>query len=82
VLAEARAAEYADELAGAELLGTVPGAALLGRSYVPLFGYFAEAPNAFRVLSAEFVTTEDGTGIGIWHRDSARTTSEYARRPG
>jgi isoleucyl-tRNA synthetase len=63
VLAEARVAEYADELEGAELLGTVTGAALVGRSYVPLFPYFADAPNAFRVLSADFVTTEDGTGI-------------------
>jgi len=63
VLAEARADEYADELAGAELLGTVLGSALVGRSYVPLFPYFADAPNAFQVLAADFVTIEDGTGI-------------------
>ena len=43
--------------------GTVAGSALVGRRYAPLFPYFADAPNAFRVLSAEFVSTEDGTGV-------------------
>ena len=43
--------------------GTVAGSALVGRRYAPLFPYFADAPNAFRVVSAEFVSTEDGTGV-------------------
>ena len=41
----------------------VPGSALQGRRYRPLFPYFAATPGAFRVLAGDFVTTEDGTGI-------------------
>lgn len=41
----------------------IKGRDLAGLSYVPLFPYFAEHPNAFSVLVGEFVTTEDGTGI-------------------
>ena len=63
LIGESRAAEYGPELAGAELVGTVAGAELVGRTYRPLFGYFAAEPNAFRVLAADFVTTEEGTGI-------------------
>jgi isoleucyl-tRNA synthetase len=39
------------------------GSELVGRTYTPLFNYFAETPSAFQVLGAEFVTTEDGTGV-------------------
>jgi isoleucyl-tRNA synthetase len=39
------------------------GSALLGLTYEPLFPYFADQPNAFRVLADGFVTTGDGTGI-------------------
>ena len=51
------------ELAGAEEVGTLLGRELAGRSYRPLFPFFSETENAFRVLSAEFVNTEEGTGI-------------------
>lgn len=38
---------------------------LLGRSYEPLFDYFADCrtDGAFRVVAADFVSIEDGTGI-------------------
>lgn len=36
---------------------------LAGLEYEPLFSYFADTPKAFRVVSAEFVSTEDGTGV-------------------
>ncbi|MFA6107369.1 MAG: isoleucine--tRNA ligase [Candidatus Latescibacterota bacterium] len=38
---------------------------LLGMSYEPLFGYFADRRDqgAFRVVAADFVSTEDGTGV-------------------
>lgn len=36
---------------------------LVGLEYEPLFPYFADTENAFRVREADFVTTEDGTGI-------------------
>jgi isoleucyl-tRNA synthetase len=63
LLSQSRAAHYADELEGAELLGTVPGASLVGRSYRPPFDYFADQPNAFVVLGDEFVATDEGTGV-------------------
>ncbi len=48
-----------------EIQRRVKGSDLAGRSYRPLFPYFAdlEAEGAFRVVTADFVTTEDGTGI-------------------
>ncbi|SOJ54956.1 Isoleucine--tRNA ligase [Mycobacterium simulans] len=64
VLAAARLAAYARELGEEpELLGTYRGADLLGTRYLPPFSFFMDSPNAFRVLSADFVTTEDGTGM-------------------
>ncbi len=39
------------------------GAVLAGLSYEPLFPYFAQQPNSFRLLIDSFVTTGDGTGI-------------------
>ena len=35
----------------------------MGRRYTPLFPYFSGTENAFRVLGAGFVTTDDGTGV-------------------
>ncbi len=62
----ARVGAYAKEFANATQVATVKGSELAGRRYVPLFPYFAndpENPNAHQVLAADFVTTEDGTGI-------------------
>jgi len=36
---------------------------LIGLEYEPLFPYFANTENAFRVVSADFVTTGEGTGV-------------------
>lgn len=64
VLAEARVAAYARELGEEpEILGTYAGRDLLDTRYLPPFPYFSDAPNSFRVLPADFVSTEDGTGI-------------------
>src|SRR3954449_12379870 len=63
VIGDARAAAYEKELAGATRTGTVKGADLVGHTYTPLFAYFRDEPGAFRVLGADFVTTEDGTGV-------------------
>lgn len=64
VLAEARLAAYAREF-GEEpaVVATYRGVDLLDVGYVPPFPYFMDSPNAFRVLPAEFVSTEDGTGL-------------------
>ncbi|UIP92236.1 isoleucine--tRNA ligase [Wolbachia endosymbiont of Anopheles demeilloni] len=36
---------------------------LAGLSYRPLFDYFKDTKNAFRVFIADYVTAEDGTGV-------------------
>ena len=63
IIASARVVSYEKELEGAEVIATLKGSELVGRSYTPLFPFFADTENAFRVLGAEFVTTEDGTGV-------------------
>ncbi|NBU48415.1 MAG: hypothetical protein EBS34_13450 [Flavobacteriales bacterium] len=42
---------------------TFKGQDLIGLKYKPLFPFFKNANNAFQILDANFVTTEDGTGI-------------------
>ena len=39
------------------------GSELVGLEYEPLFPYYKDTPNAFRVVAAEFVSTTDGTGV-------------------
>jgi isoleucyl-tRNA synthetase len=63
ILASARLVSYEKELEGAELVRTIQGSELVGKKYTPLFPFFADVENAFQVLGAEFVTTEDGTGV-------------------
>lgn len=67
LLAEARVGAYARELAGEgeepQVLGSYRGSELLDMRYTPPFPYFMDSANAFRVLAADFVSTEDGTGI-------------------
>ncbi len=63
VLGAACAAKYEKELAGFERVATLKGAELAGRPYEPLFPFFASQPNAFRVLTAEFVDVAEGTGV-------------------
>ncbi len=46
-----------------EVVKEVAGSALVGLTYEPLFPYYASTPNAFRVVAADFVTTENGTGV-------------------
>ncbi|MEU4563753.1 isoleucine--tRNA ligase [Actinoplanes sp. NPDC023936] len=65
LLGAGRVGAYAKELEGYEQTGTVLGRDLVGRRYTPLFDFLVEqgGPNAFQVLGADFVTTEDGTGV-------------------
>lgn len=75
ILGEGRLSAYAAEL-GVEDVEQLPivarfkGTELAGRRYQPIFPYFygrdeaqAPGPNAFQVIEAQFVTTEDGTGL-------------------
>lgn len=64
LLAEALVGAYAKELGEQhEVLSVHPGVDLVGLKYQPIFDYFADTENAFQVLAADYVTTEDGTGI-------------------
>jgi len=63
LLAGTRLAAYARELGEVTVVATTRGADLAGRSYTPPFDYFVGRENAHRVLVADFVTTEDGSGI-------------------
>ncbi|MBP2473659.1 isoleucyl-tRNA synthetase [Crossiella equi] len=66
LLAEARLAAYARELgedAAERVVARYKGSELVGRRYTPVFPFFAGRENAHQVLTADYVTTEDGTGV-------------------
>ena len=63
ILAEARLDSYEREFGEAQRVGTLLGSDLVGRTYQPLFDYFSDTESAFRILGADFVTTQDGTGV-------------------
>ena len=62
IIAEDLASKYEKEI-GDNVVGKIKGSDLVGIKYEPLFDYFKDAENAFQILAAEFVTTEDGTGL-------------------
>lgn len=62
-MAEARLAAYYKNAEDYEVVERMKGKALYGLAYEPLFPYFKDRANAFRVLNDVFVTTEDGTGL-------------------
>lgn len=62
-VAAARRHAYKKLLDQAIRIEKLPGSALVGLKYEPLFPYFADTPNAFQVLPADFVSTEDGAGV-------------------
>ncbi len=65
VLGAATVGGYERELADAELVGTITGDQLVGRTYTPLFDYFADHKErgAFRILAADFVDVSEGVGV-------------------
>ncbi|MFZ2176078.1 MAG: isoleucine--tRNA ligase [Rhodococcus sp. (in: high G+C Gram-positive bacteria)] len=64
VLAKDRLGHYARELGEApEVISEHKGADLVGLSYDPPFDFFVGHENAHRVIAADYVTTESGTGI-------------------
>lgn len=58
-----------------EIIKELKGSDLVGLTYEPLFPYFKDSENSFRILTADFVTTEDGTGIV--HLAPAFGTDDY-----
>ncbi|KQU66447.1 isoleucine--tRNA ligase [Phycicoccus sp. Root101] len=70
VIGEARLAAYAKDLFGADeqdpasrIVERLKGSDLVGRSFTPPFDYYLGHDKAHRVFPADFVTTEDGTGL-------------------
>ena len=64
ILAEPLVGAYAKELGEErEVVATFAGAELEGLVYEPVFDFFADNPNSFQIIVADYVTTEDGTGI-------------------
>ena len=68
IIADALRSHYEAELGDGEVVEMLKGADLVGRTYTPLFDYFADTEahgteRAFQVIAADFVTVEDGTGI-------------------
>ena len=63
VLGAETVAAYDAQLGAARHCGTITGDRLVGRTYTPLFGYFAHRSDGFRVLAADFIDTAEGTGI-------------------
>ena len=64
---------------GFEILDTFKGADLLGLRYTPLFDHFTDHEQAdvcWQVVAADYVTTEDGTGIV--HTAPAFGADDYA----
>ncbi|ERP39072.1 isoleucine--tRNA ligase [Chitinivibrio alkaliphilus] len=64
ILAEARLSAYYKNESDYTVVETYTGRDLTGLSYTPMFPYFAErSEKFFQVHTADFVSTEDGTGI-------------------
>ncbi|MEP6296308.1 MAG: isoleucine--tRNA ligase, partial [Ilumatobacter sp.] len=68
IIADALVANHEAEFGEAERVDTLKGSDLVGRRYTPLFDFFTDTDlhgteNAWQVLGADFVSTEDGTGI-------------------
>ena len=63
LLAENLVAGYAKELGDYEIEHTYAGQELAGLGYQPPYDFFLDEPKAFRILVADYVTTEDGAGV-------------------
>ncbi|QPK78495.1 isoleucine--tRNA ligase [Corynebacterium lizhenjunii] len=63
IMAQALVGTLAKELGEVEVLQTFTGSQLAGFSYQPIFDFFPQLRNGFQVIEADYVTTEDGTGV-------------------
>ena len=65
IIAEASLERYAPEVADYKQIATLKGADLVGRTYEPLFPFFADKKRegAFRVVRASFIEMGEGTGV-------------------
>ncbi|PKZ89712.1 isoleucine--tRNA ligase [Trueperella bernardiae] len=69
LLAKARLRAYAKELGeDPQVVAEYKGSDLQGKKYYPIFDYYTRedekpGPNAWQIRTAEYVSTEDGTGL-------------------
>jgi isoleucyl-tRNA synthetase len=65
IIAEASRERYQAELAPYTAVATLKGSELVGRTYQPLFPFFADKKKegAFRVIPADFIELGEGTGV-------------------
>jgi len=63
ILAKARLGSYYQEEDGYEILEEFKGGDLEEKTYEPIYPYFQDLKNGFRILTADFVSIEDGTGV-------------------
>ncbi|MBS0623280.1 MAG: isoleucine--tRNA ligase [Verrucomicrobia bacterium] len=63
ILAASRVTSWFEE--GTQVVASLKGSSLAGKRYHPLFDHFAslQEQGAFRVIAADFVTDDEGTGI-------------------
>ena len=63
ILADSSREHYARELDGFVKVGSLKGSELIGRTYEPLFPFFADTENSFVVLGGAFIELGEGTGV-------------------
>ena len=63
VLGSEAVERYAAQLEDTTEVGTLVGSDLIGRTFTPMFDFFADRVDAFRILGADFVDAADGTGV-------------------
>jgi len=65
ILAQAALSRWFKEEGTYHIVQTFSGKELVGKKYHPIFNYFStyEKEGAFRIISDDFVSTEDGTGL-------------------
>ena len=63
IIAKNTLENFNEELKDHEKISEIKGENLVGIRYKPMFSYFKDNKNSFRVLEADFVNTDEGTGI-------------------
>ena len=63
IIASNALSRYEEQLEDMEDLGTIRGSELIGKKYKPLFDFFDYRTDAFKVLEADWIDDQEGTGI-------------------
>jgi isoleucyl-tRNA synthetase len=63
IIGDAARSRYKKQFEQATFIRTIKGKDLIAKTYKPLFDFFTDTHGAFQIVSADYVTTENGTGI-------------------